>query len=219
MELLPKFGGVCSAKNFATTASADSFVAGGFAMDCEDAIGMAGGLQYGDADAFEEEVEGRDGSVVVGGAIDADSLDGTEVRLGERSSWDASAGLSASAGVGAVVFPAKSESKRRWKMLDRRLKKVEAVLDQLVNGEKGNVSGDSRGISKATFLQTITKAINSEAYPCGVSKIYIKKCVSQELCVDLSSQHYSKKLNSLLQVGIKEKLFLYDNEDGLFKML
>ena len=116
-----------------------------------------------------------------------------------------------------LVKQQKKIMKRRWKGLDRRLQKVEAMLGVVMTVDQRSMNKDPRGISKACFLEAITEAIHSEQYPCGVSKVYIKKQLSEKFLIDFQSQHYSKKLNGLLKVGIRENVFRFDCDDGLYK--
>ena len=112
----------------------------------------------------------------------------------------------------------KKSSRQRLLDLDRRLKNVEKSMEMLMAMEARPVC-DGRGISKKNFLETIRESIASNEYPCGVSKIFIKRKLTEQFQIDFSNAHYAKKLNSVLKLGIEKQMFFYDGNDGLYKLV
>lgn len=111
-----------------------------------------------------------------------------------------------------------SHENERLLNLEAKVSKIEAFLG-MKEPRDHNSWIRSRGISKETMLHSIIEAIKTNRNNYGVSKHFIKKYVSDLLGINVGgSQHYTKKLNVMLQFGIQQGHFVFSAADQLFRI-
>ena len=108
--------------------------------------------------------------------------------------------------------------KDRMANLEEKVSRIEAFLG--LNEARDHSSWvRSRGVTKEAMLRAIKEAIQSNRNNYGVSKHFIKKFVSEILGINVvGSQHYTKKMNVMLQHGIEQGLFVFSSSDQLFRL-
>ena len=102
---------------------------------------------------------------------------------------------------------------------DKRLTKIETVL-AMNDGEK-KTERLSKNISKDQMIEAVVASIKELSNSnFGIGKSLMKKFVSERLGIDLVNSHYyQKRLNAIIKYALSQRLFSYDRETHLFKMI